>query len=218
MEKVRFYLETDYPLALDSLDYQYPEGAIQDNSRRQKFNNKLKIFPGSVLDLGCAGGGFVKDCIDEGRIAVGLEGTDFNKKEGKFEWITIPDNLFTCDLTKPFILYTEDIKPYEFNIVTAWEFFEHIEKEDIPQVLLNIYHHLIKFGIIICSIDANPYPHKIHREIDLHRTVETRERWSEQFKKFNFVEDPIIQRHFERNWLRQSNSKNNYKFVFRKNE
>lgn len=217
MANIKFYLETDFPLAKDSLDYQYPEGAIQDNSKRPKFNEGLKRYPGSVLDLGCAGGGFIKDCIDEGRIAVGLEGTDFNKNGQKFEWATIPDNLFTCDLTKPFVLHTGDRKCFQFNIVTAWEFFEHIEKPDIAQLILNIKNHLTDGGLLICSIDGNHYPLRHHREIDLHRTVESKDWWLGVLETSGFKEDMEIAGHFAGRWLRESRSPKNYRMVLRKN-
>ncbi|GEM_PF-1969692 len=214
-QRIRFFLDTDFPIAKDSLDYLYPLGAIRDNSRRQKFNDKLKKYPGSVLDLGCAGGGFVKDCIDEGRIAVGLEGTDFNKKSKRFEWATIPEYLFTCDISKPFVLHLGDGKPFQFDIVTAWEFFEHIEKKDLPQVFTNIKKHLVNGGLVFCSIANNHYPHDEHKEIDLHRTIEDKDWWRKQFEVNGFIEEPEIAGHFAGRWLRDGRASN--KFVFRKN-
>lgn len=212
---IKFYLDTDYSVAKDSLDYQYPEGAIQDNTKRPEFNEKLKKYSGSVLDIGCAGGGFVKTCIDEGRIAVGLEGTDFNKNEKKFEWATIPDNLFTCDVTKPFTLHTGNNEPYQFDIITAWEFFEHIEIPDLHSLMINLKRHLTSNGLIICSIDGNPYPLRRNRKIDLHRTVMPRNWWGKNFKAYSLFEEPTIEEYFTKHYLRESRSPNNYKFVVR---
>ena len=218
MSKVKFYLDTHDPIAKRSYDYRYPVGAIRDNSRRSKFNDKLKDYPGSVLDLGCAGGGFVKDCVDEGRIAIGLEGTDFNKRESSFEWATIPDNLFTCDLTKPFALHIGDKTPFKFNIITAWEFFEHIEKKDLAQLFFNVRNHLASEGLVFASIDAHHYPHKKYKGVDLHRTVEAGSWWSEQFSSYGFVEEPDIRGHFVGRFLREGKPHDplHYTFVFRK--
>lgn len=214
MEDIKFFLETNYPLAKDSYDYIYPQGAAVDNNRRPEFNQELKNFPGSVLDLGCAGGGFIKDCVDEGRIAIGLEGSDYCKKFNKYEWATIPDNLFTCDITKPFILHIGNIKPYKFNIVTMWEVFEHIEKKDIDQVFENIRNHLSDSGIFLCTITRGHSPHDFYREVDLHRTREKREWWLKQFIHNGFIEDEQVEEKFAGKWMRESRS--NYKLAFRK--
>lgn len=213
MQKIKFNLDTNFPVALDSLDHIYPLGAKRDNSRRKEFNDKLKNYPGSVLDLGCAGGAFVKDCLDEGRIAVGLEGSDYDIKHKAFEWVTIPSNLFTCDVTKPFTLSVTDTIPYQFDIITAWEFFEHIEKKDLDQLFTNIKNHLIANGIVIATIANNHYPHDDFKEIDLHRTVEKKDWWIDQFRSHGFVEDLVAKEHFAGNWLRKDPG---YKLVFRK--
>lgn len=215
-KNTKFFLETKHPIAKDSLDYLYPVGAIRDNSRRPKFNEKLRKYPGSVLDLGCAGGAFVKDCVDEGRIAIGLEGSDFNKSQKKFEWATIPDNLFTCDLTKPFIIHTGDKKPYQFDIITAWEFFEHIEKKDLPQLFTNIRNHLVNGGLVFASISHDRQLHEKYNGIDLHRTVEARSWWVEQFRLNGFIEDQEIAGHFAGRWVRDGRLSD--KFVFKKHD
>src|SRR3990167_2627697 len=100
-------VETDYPVALDSPDHLEPWGTKQDNSVNKRFNKKLiKLFghTPNVLDLGCAGGGFVRSIIKQGGLAVGIEGSDYSKKIKRAEWAKIPDNLFTADITKPFKL------------------------------------------------------------------------------------------------------------------
>ena len=68
---------------------------------------------------------------------MGVEGSDRSKHLGRAEWKTIPDRLFTCDATKPFAIL-EDQSPLVFDVVTAWEFFEHIEKNDLQGVMDNI--------------------------------------------------------------------------------
>ena len=114
---MKFHLETEYPVALDSLDHVYPLGTALDNTINLEFNERIyALFPGktiSILDLGCAGGGMVKSFVDAGHIAVGLEGSDYNLKHKRAEWATVPDNLFTCDCSRPFILHDGSDYPYQ---------------------------------------------------------------------------------------------------------
>jgi 2-polyprenyl-3-methyl-5-hydroxy-6-metoxy-1,4-benzoquinol methylase len=211
---MEFYLKTDYPVARDSLDYIYPQGAAVDNNKKPEFMEELKKYPGSVLDLGCAGGGFIEDCINEGRPAVGLEGCDYDKKYNKFAWATIPNNLFNCDISKPFVVHTGDKIPYQFDIVTMWEVFEHIEKRDIDQVFQNIRIHLKPNGLYIASISGGHSPHSFYRDVDMHRTRERREWWIKQFNHHDFIEQPEIEESFMGKFIRESRT--NYKLVMRK--
>src|SRR5690242_3276938 len=94
-------------VAYESPDHLMPTGTRRDNSRQSRFNQKLyQLFgeytPLWVLDMGCSGGGFVKDCLDAGSVAVGLEGSDYSKKMRRAEWRTIPEYLFTADITARF--------------------------------------------------------------------------------------------------------------------
>lgn len=72
-------LECSRPIAEDSLDHLYPLGTLQDSSTNPRFNAKLyslfQIRPLKILGIGCAGGGFVEECLRDGRIGVGLEGS-----------------------------------------------------------------------------------------------------------------------------------------------
>src|SRR5437763_1568188 len=100
-----FSLDCTKPIASDSPDHLVPRGTKNDNSRNRLFNRKAELLLTKkqlrVLDFGCTGGGFVKDCIDDGHIAVGLEGSDYSKRAHRAEWATIPQSLFTCDITAP---------------------------------------------------------------------------------------------------------------------
>ena len=75
-------LETEFPIAIASNDTKVPRGCKNDNSISPRFNRKLYQLlrsdpPARGLDLGCAGGGFVRSLIDDGHFAVGFEGSDF---------------------------------------------------------------------------------------------------------------------------------------------
>ena len=90
-------IETNVPVALDSLDHIHPHGTGWDNSVWPPFNDKLFALTKTprLLDIGCAGGGLVKSIIDDGGFAVGVEGSDLSQRTNRAEWATIPANLFT---------------------------------------------------------------------------------------------------------------------------
>jgi 2-polyprenyl-3-methyl-5-hydroxy-6-metoxy-1,4-benzoquinol methylase len=174
---------TAHPVAVDSPDHLVAHGTAQDNSRNHRFNEKLYAFlpqprPLRILDIGCAGGGFVKDCIDDGHIAIGLEGSDYSLKNKRAEWTTIPANLFTCDVTH-FFHILEDNKPMRFDVVTAWEFLEHIREDDLPLVLHHIRHHMAKGGVFIGSVSMIPYA---INGVQLHQTVREKSWWDKVFR------------------------------------
>src|SRR5438034_3019168 len=98
----RYVLHCTKPVAVDSPDHIAPRGTANDNSRNRLFNRKLEALlrkrPLAVLDLGCAGGGVVKDVLDDGHVAIGLEGSDGSKKLGGAEWAAIPEGLCAGDV------------------------------------------------------------------------------------------------------------------------
>lgn len=195
---------TSKPVALDSLDHTRPLGTANDNSFNLKFNKKLfKIIPKaelSVLDLGCAGGGFVKSIIDAGILAVGVEGSDYSKKRQRAEWKTIPDYLFTADITEPFQLLLTNPNGGEdklkFSLITAWEVLEHIKENQIADVFKNIERHLSPAGIIIFSIPATKgtFGH--------HQTIKNKKWWLKKFLDLGFTNHQTAIGYFGRVWIR----------------
>lgn len=92
----------------------------------------------------------MKDCLDDGCLAVGLEGSDFSKRYRRAEWATIPDFLFTCDITGDFdVLLETDGRSQliQFDVVTSWEVIEHIAEQDLPVVTANVRKHLSPNGL-----------------------------------------------------------------------
>ena len=192
---IKISVECKAKIAYDSLDYRMPLGTRQDNSSNHIFNEKLyRLYGGrqiSVLDVGCSGGGFVKELIDDGHIAIGLEGSDYSKKFQRAAWREIPEFLFTCDITKPFSIYISPPKRLMlFDVITAWEVMEHIEKRDISQVITNVVRHMSQNGIWIMSISNS---HSISNGVDLHRTKETKNWWIKKFDEFGltYVDDYV---------------------------
>lgn len=198
-------IQTNHPVASQSPDHLIPRGTKNDNSIYPRFNKKLCQLIGdgnplSILDLGCAGGGFVESLIFDGHFAVGVEGSDYSKKIGRAAWGVIPGNLFTADLTKSFQLSLHDNTPLFFDVITAWEVMEHIAHSDISQFAKNILSHLKDEGIFVCSIaifeDSDPVTGTVY-----HQTVESQDWWIERFlaEGFSVVEQEIIGKD---DWLR----------------
>jgi SAM-dependent methyltransferase len=174
-------------VAYESPDHLVPWGTKQDNSRNPRFNQKLRsLFLGTrraiwVLDMGCSGGGFVKDCIDQGCGAVGLEGSDYSKRTRRAEWRTIPEHLFTSDITAPFEIYGEfpgGEKRLAFDVITSWEVIEHIHERDLPAVAENVKKHLRPGGLWIMSVALCD---DIVEGVNLHQTVRPKAWWVEKF-------------------------------------
>lgn len=204
---------TDYPVATDSPDHLHPFGTARDNFVCPEFNAKLfDLVPCPVvLDLGCAGGGFVHSIIKDGGDAVGIEGSDYSQKRGRAEWATIPENLFTADITKRFEIVDvephpvfsggEHWTPVSFNVITAWEVLEHIREEDLSGVLDNIRRHLAPGGRLIMSINTLPSEHE---GAALHQTVKSRKWWRDKLNWSGGYEiDPVETEYFGKDWMRQ---------------
>lgn len=219
MSKTKWYLDTEHPVAVDSYDHIDPNRKIvwcgDDLSYNLKFNAKLyKICPPpiSVLDFGCGSGNFVKTILDEGNEAVGLEGST-NPIDLKLTgWMTIPENLFTCDLTYPCILHKGDHIPHQFDVVTAWEFLEHIQEKDLPQVYQNVRAHLKDGGLFILSTPSN-YTSIPRRGFDHHRTRKPWQWWIIQITKVGFLRRVDLNAHFGRDWVRPGNIREVYEKV-----
>jgi 2-polyprenyl-3-methyl-5-hydroxy-6-metoxy-1,4-benzoquinol methylase len=208
-------VETANPIALTSFDYLYPLGSIKDNSQNQKFNDKLYAkFPGDVLDLGCSGGGFVKNCLEDGFFAVGLEGNDYSLKHKRAEWATIPENLFCADITKPFSVYVDSRLPHQFKVITAWEVMEHIEEQDLAQLFANAAKHLSPEGVFIVSISNKASYFNREKKIDLHRIHQDETWWTKRIESAGFTRDIAAENYFGKDWVR--NERKSFHFVLRK--
>jgi hypothetical protein len=196
---------TKKPIALDSPDHLQPYGTKQDNSSNPKFNHKLyelmTTMPVTVLDLGCAGGGMVKSFLDEEHLAVGIEGSDFSKNAQRPEWNTIPEYLFTADITTPFSVQRKigrKWQPLWFTVVTAWEFMEHIREEDLDVILDNIDQHLLYGGYFICSICD------VYQECDLpwHQNIQPWQWWVDRLEKVGLKYNQALTEAFGGDWVR----------------
>jgi len=189
-----YEVKTDYPLALYSNDYKFPDGAMHDNNRNPLFVPMVTAFldyqdvkpPYSVLDIGCAGGGEVASFLDVGIEAVGLEGCDYNKLHQHFEWPKYPNNLFNCDITKPFQIL-QNGEPVQFDFITAWEVLEHIPAEFMAQTIRNLRAHCK--GFIFTTINKDGAPNDPN---DRHMVYKTGPKPFNWWKAF-FIAEGFIQ-------------------------
>ena len=185
-------IETDKPIAVDSLDHTQPLGSRIDNSSSLAFNKKLyELIPASevrLLDLGCSGGGFVRSILEDGGFAIGIDGSDYSLKRKRAEWGTIPSHLFTADVTAPFTLRNCAPDPVKFNVITGWEFWEHIPENKIADVVENIVRHADPDAIFVGSISSNVEPH--------HCTAKPKSWWIERFAQFGIHSDKEYTDHF----------------------
>ena len=192
---------TDYPLADWSPDHIHPKGTATDSSVKSEFNQRLmNLIPGvRLLDLGCAGGGLVASILKDGGFAVGIDGSDYSKLRNRASWATIPGNLFTADITKPFTLEYNNGSPLLFNVVTAWEVFEHIPEPLIDTVLKNAEVHLSPDGLIICSISQMKDEWEGY---NYHVTVEDRPWWVSRMAESGWRERSDLYSYFDPYWVR----------------
>jgi hypothetical protein len=240
---MKYRVITDHPVAVDSEDHLVPGGTMHDDSTNPAFNKKLcdllsHIPKLRVMDLGCAGGGFVRSLVDDGHEAIGLEGSDYSlkwdgpggteqeratRKPGKrAQWATIPDRLFTCDITRPFTVVDEsspNVNPFgsdnyggwfhagdnldypivPFDVVTAWEVMEHLPADRLPTLCHNVMAHMTPGGIWIMSVSLQRGMY--------HQTVQAPAWWLDLFSKSGLVNQPDMVRHFGRDWVRGPDQK-----------
>jgi len=172
------------PVALDSHDHIVPKGVINDNTKNGQYvRDLIRMFGEDMkyMDLGCAGGGFIAQFLQNDVFAVGVDGSDFNFLTKRAEWANYPDYLFTADITKTFDVVDENNERILFDAISMFDVLEHIHEYDLPQLLTNINNHLKPGGIFIASI-AEFEDHMYHV------TLKNREWWANKFKDYGMLE------------------------------
>ena len=175
-------LETKNKVATDSIDHILPRGTIQDNTRKLSFVKACENYferKCSYLDLGCSGGGLVRNFLEMDNFSIGVEGSDISFYQKRAEWARIPNHLFTADIRKEFKCIDSQIsKNYLFDIIGAWEVMEHIPEEYHNQLFKNIASHLKPKGIFVASISTVNVMH--------HSCVHQEKWWRNSFEEFGF--------------------------------
>jgi 2-polyprenyl-3-methyl-5-hydroxy-6-metoxy-1,4-benzoquinol methylase len=180
-----FRLSTEYPVAVESHDHIFPLGTAQDNTRYPRFIARCEEVLGEplrALDLGCAGGGLVLDFLSNGHEAMGLEGSDYPKKNQQFQWRWLRDRLFTCDITKSFTISNTKGDQASFDVISMWEVLEHIEERDLSHLFDNIKKHLSSRGIFCASVATFECADPVTGAV-WHKTVKPKSWWHEQLRK-----------------------------------
>lgn len=196
-------VETDFPIAKDSLDHIYPEGVHFDNSLNIEFVKQVEeLFKRKIkfMDLGCAGGQLACTMHERGHIGVGLEGSDHCTNEASFKKMHgVPagyDNwkkyhnqiLFNCDVTKKFTV-SASAEPLSFDLITCWDVLEHFEPEQIDMFLINVVNHLSQDGLFIASLahsssGRHPGFEDTPDDLNYHRSIFAPNEWIEKFSKY----------------------------------
>ena len=198
--KIKCVTKTPHPIL--SPDYLDPAGSIEDNNTCTYFIYEIDKFtdgmPYFLMDIGCAGGQFAVDINNKGIpwMGVGIEGgniygmtTEFESKEchtgvltsarGSENWRQYENKcLFHADVSKPFQIVDENDNQVMFDIVTAWEFFEHPTPEEIPNIIKNIKTHLRPGGVVWGTIHLGTGFH--------HRCSKSIEWWDNVFISYGF--------------------------------
>lgn len=189
-------LETDFPVASDSPDHIHPRGTSHDNTRWPRFVSACEKHFGRklrYLDLGCAGGGMVLDFLLRGHLAVGLEGSDYSRRVLRGEWRTIPHNLFTCDVSRPFRVYELSTgQPFKADVIAMWEVLEHIAPARLPELFSNIRQHLTDDGLFVASVAM--FSDQADG-VEYHATIEPRSWWEEALREngLTMIDEPVFE-------------------------
>ena len=195
---------TRHPLADASVDHLCPMGTAHDNSVSPAFNERLfRLVPAAnlrLLDLGCAGGGLVGSLLDAGAFAVGVEGSDYSQRLGRAEWARYPGNLFTADVTQPFHVRANGV-PQSFNVVTAWEFLEHIPGDGLAGVARNVREHLEPGGLFIASVSTITATGP-GQPVEYHASIHPEHWWRLWLAEEGFTVRDELWGHFHPHWVR----------------
>lgn len=182
------------PVADDSLDHLEPRGTAKDNTHWLPFVARCEAHFGfkdlKYLDLGCAGGGLVFDFATRRHLAIGLEGSDYSLVRRRAEWATIPNNLFTCDITRPFSLKSkENGNPIPFDVIGIWDALEHLAEARLETFFANVMTHLASDGLF-CGTVSTREAHRSETGGNHHEIVQPRQWWDDAFAKAGFEPHP----------------------------
>lgn len=212
-ESIKVTLDAEREIAFDSPDHLVPWGTRHDSFVNSRFNKRLWwLHPVTgivkVLDLGCAGGEFVRSCINDGHFGIGLEGSDWSKRHKRAAWALNSDALFTCDITRPFTLRLGQM-PLRFDVVTAWEVIEHIKEIDLPILASNVHAHLAPGGLWILSITNQE---DVVGGVRLHQTVRPKAWWRQRLESLGFHSADKYVRYFSGQFVRGGKTDNDINF------
>lgn len=184
-----FELKTDHPIALGSNDHINPDSTTEGVSRPTLFVQDCIRVLGShmkILDLGSGAAGLVFEFAMNGVPAVGIDGSDFCRINRVGYWPLLPNNLFTCDITKPFSFVSQGTEAVTtFDVITMWEVLEHIAEPELAGLFVNIARHLGNEGYFIGSVSIVEYVDSAGSPY--HVTLKPRDWWKAKFIECGLV-------------------------------
>lgn len=201
-------LDIYYEYTKDHLDGRIPDfinGQVTD-FRNIAFHHKLYNMitkDAKILDIGCGHGESVEDFIIDGYCAVGIDVCPLFRQYSPI-WKNVNDNLFCCDVGKPFH-FVEDDNLIKFDVITSWECFEHVKTDDIDQLIENVDNNSKSGTLLILSIGNTD-------EMN-HRTLRPKQWWLEKLNKIHFVEKDM---NFGNDLIRNLGGISDYFFMVKK--
>jgi len=203
-------IKTQFPIATTSLDHIFPEGIYHDNVAIPEFISELENYVQHkklhLLDLGCAGGQFVRELNERGHTAIGIDGSDHclnvdsdMVKEmgflprGHLNWtLGAGSFLFTADITKEYDIFCDDTL-MTFDVITSWDVFEHFKPDTVDLAIQQMYKHLKVGGMFIATIalmrslrTISTELQKIRTpfELNYHESIFPADWWREKLNKY----------------------------------
>lgn len=176
-------------------------GWTGENNTNYNFNKFIySLIPGplKVLELGCGGGGVVKHFLDDGHISFGIDAQPAYEVNKVHCWSQIPDNLYRCDIGKPFNIWYKD-KPIKFDLIHSWECLEHIYEPDTDQLMQNIANHSYSGTYFMGSFSTRP--------CEGHRNIHDKKWWLDKFNSVEFnpikvnIGDSVVRHCFDSQFL-----------------
>ena len=152
------------------------------------FADDLKtMYPNArkFLDIG-SGAAFLSKRVrefGEDYLAVSLDGNyeslQLDTIDSKYHFILRTDVDYT--------LVDENSDLIEFDVITSFEHFEHIQSDTFPQFIKNIKKHMHKDSVIYASAASWAYVGEVDR---VHCNVKSVDMWKAEMESYGFVELP----------------------------
>lgn len=182
-------LKTDFPVAVDSNDHINPDSTMEGLVRPTFFvQNCISVLGKEIkcLDLGTGAAGLIFEYAMSGVLAIGIDGSDFCRVNQVGFWPLLPNNLFTCDITKQFCFLSRDTQtPVAFDVITMWEVLEHIAERDLPSLFSNIRCHMGSNSYFIGSVSLVEYVDSAGKPY--HVTLKPRDWWKARFLESGLI-------------------------------
>ena len=113
----------------------------------------------NMMDLGCSSGFLVREFLNRGHLAIGLE--DQNRLDDYSIWSDLfSKNLFHCDIRDDFsVLLGNSGNLFSCDLITSWLVADSVQPHKLPLFFENIRKHLKVGGVFIGNISlAEKFP------------------------------------------------------------